>query len=408
MSNKVYANGREIACKAGAGKSIAAFPDVCLSPPTPPAGPVPIPYPLTAMASDTDEGTKHVKISGDPVMMKDQSNFKKCAGDEAATKSLGMSVVTHNITGKVYFCAWSMDVKIEGQNAVRHLDMMTHNHMSQPGATPPWPFTDRMAMAAATGKCDAVVEEAKKACTDEKGNWKESANCPDGTSCSSSFKAMTDAKDAIETAKGKAAIAAAKKTYEDAKEAWKGEYKKLSESIRNDECHSKLRCLLAPYEPSKCCPGQTGDHLVDAACFYKEGHRDEDGFQAKGCEGYQGKDAPVMCVEGPNNTLATHGMMHTMKGNKAKKTRDSKGNITYAQGRTQGAEAQKEVFPESGCPQECIEAQLDSYHKDDKDGPKLKDDSKIRGAASGRTSDEAVANVRSEVSSRTSFNAAAD
>ena len=30
MSNEVYANGNEVSCKAGAGKSIAAFPDVLL------------------------------------------------------------------------------------------------------------------------------------------------------------------------------------------------------------------------------------------------------------------------------------------------------------------------------------------------------------------------------------------
>lgn len=40
MGCEVYANGDEIACKAGDGKVIAAFPDVCLTPPAPPAGPI--------------------------------------------------------------------------------------------------------------------------------------------------------------------------------------------------------------------------------------------------------------------------------------------------------------------------------------------------------------------------------
>ena len=31
MADEVYANGRDVACKAGDGKSICAFPDVCLS-----------------------------------------------------------------------------------------------------------------------------------------------------------------------------------------------------------------------------------------------------------------------------------------------------------------------------------------------------------------------------------------
>jgi len=49
-----------------------------------------------------------------------------------------MGVVTHNIQGKCYFVAWSMDVQIEGENVVRHMDMTTHNHMgAKPGNTPP-------------------------------------------------------------------------------------------------------------------------------------------------------------------------------------------------------------------------------------------------------------------------------
>src|SRR3954466_959642 len=103
MSNEVYANGMEVSCKAADGKSICAFPDVCLSPPSPPAGPVPIPYPNTGMAGDTSDGSKTVMIDGKEIMLKDVSSFKKSTGDEAATKSLGMSVVTHQITGKCYF-----------------------------------------------------------------------------------------------------------------------------------------------------------------------------------------------------------------------------------------------------------------------------------------------------------------
>ena len=127
MANQVYANGNEIACKAAAGKSAAAMPDTCLSPPSPPAGPVPIPYPNTSYASDTTKGTTTVMISGQEVMMKDQSTFKKSTGDEAATKSLGMGVVTHCIQGEASFVAWSMDVLFEGANVDRHLDQMMHN-----------------------------------------------------------------------------------------------------------------------------------------------------------------------------------------------------------------------------------------------------------------------------------------
>src|SRR5215467_4807613 len=130
MANEVFANGREISCKAGDGKVTAASPDVCLSPPSPPAGPIPIPYPLTSFSSDMTDGSKSVYISGKEVMLKDKSYFKKCTGDEPATQGLGKGVVTHTLTGKVYFVSWSMDVLIEGENVVRHLDMTTSNHAS--------------------------------------------------------------------------------------------------------------------------------------------------------------------------------------------------------------------------------------------------------------------------------------
>ena len=174
MSNEVYANGREVSCKAANGKSICAFPDVCLTPPSPPAGPIPIPYPNTGMASDTDGGSKTVQISGQEVMLKDSSDFKKSTGDEAATKSQGMNVITHQIQGKCYFTSWSMDVKIEGENAVRHLDMMTHNHASTPGATPPWAYTDAAAIAA-DDPCKKEKKKLRKKCSPEK-DWKK--NCP--------------------------------------------------------------------------------------------------------------------------------------------------------------------------------------------------------------------------------------
>ena len=45
--------------------------------------------------------------------------------------SFGMGVVTHCKQGKTYHAAWSMDVKIEGKNVIRHLDMTTHNHQAK-------------------------------------------------------------------------------------------------------------------------------------------------------------------------------------------------------------------------------------------------------------------------------------
>jgi hypothetical protein len=128
----VYANGNEISGKATPNKSIAAMPDVCMSPPSPPAGPVPIPYPNTAMSSDTDGGSKKVKIKGKPAGLKNASTYKQSNGNQPATNSFGAGVVTHKLTGASKHAAWSFNVKIEGQNAIRFGDLTTHNH-ANPG-----------------------------------------------------------------------------------------------------------------------------------------------------------------------------------------------------------------------------------------------------------------------------------
>jgi hypothetical protein len=157
MGATVFANGMSIACKAASGKSAAAMPDVCLSPPSPPAGPLPIPYPNTAMAGDTDKGSKTVQIAGQEVMLKDKSVFKKSTGNEAATKSFGMGVVTHQIQGEASFIAWSMDVKFEGENVPRHLDLMGHNEACNPTDTPPWPYIDDMTLPASDPVCQDLA-----------------------------------------------------------------------------------------------------------------------------------------------------------------------------------------------------------------------------------------------------------
>ncbi len=161
MANEVYANGREIACKAGSGKTIAAFPDVCFTPPENPATPpgVPVPYPNNGLDSDTTEGTKNVKISGKEVMLKHISFFKTLTGDEAGCAAK-KGVITSTNKGEIYFEAWSMDVKFEGENVDRHLDLTTSNHACDPGDAPPWVFIANQAFSPG-GVCDGVDEELR-------------------------------------------------------------------------------------------------------------------------------------------------------------------------------------------------------------------------------------------------------
>jgi hypothetical protein len=316
MSNEVYANGREISCKAAAGKSICAFPDVCLTPPPPPAGPIPIPYPNTGMASDTDGGSKTVQISGQEVMLKDSSDFKKSTGDEAATKAQGMSVITHQIQGKCYFTAWSMDVKIESENAVRHLDMMTHNHASMPGSTPPWPYTDAAAMSAADQKkCEADKNKEKKACSG-----------PDG------------------------------------------EYKSADDCCKDDKCQEARNCMLVPYGGAgspNCCPGKTGHHLMPNSLL--QSTRGNSGTNVPGLtDTYNVNDGPCVCVKGGGHT-ETHGELHERSKEKLRGVLESGKPLTYDVAKTKVSEAHSETFP-GQCNQECIEAQIDASLKSHKSG----------------------------------------
>lgn len=68
------------------GKVTGAFPDKCNTP-SAPAGPVPVPYPNTAISSDTKEGSKKVKMDGNPTILK-ESNFSKSTGDEKGTANI--------------------------------------------------------------------------------------------------------------------------------------------------------------------------------------------------------------------------------------------------------------------------------------------------------------------------------
>jgi hypothetical protein len=198
LSKNVFANGREISGKKDDNKSVASMPDVCLSPPSPPAGPVPIPYPNTAQASDTSDGSKTVKIGGGEVGLKDASNYKKSTGDEAATKSLGMGVVSHNIQGMLKHAAWSMDVKIEGQNAIRHMDMVTQNHMNPSNACPGIDLGSPDTALIGDPECVELEKQARKAVEEDTPNGKLPNNDAVVTAIAvpgGSFKAVQPGKD---------------------------------------------------------------------------------------------------------------------------------------------------------------------------------------------------------------------
>ena len=370
MANQVYANMMEVSCKAADGKSICAFPDPCLTPPPPPG--VPIPYPNTGLASDCTEGSSTVQISGQEVMLKNKSYFKKSSGDEAGSAPL-KGVVTHTISGKVYFNSWSMDVSMEGENVVRHLDLTTHNHNPPPGNTPTWPYIDAMAFSS-TGPCKDLGEALETKCPP----------APTARDRAKWVKAMCESTDS--------------------------------------SCRDAMECVLTTYAPrtvhkdgtktqGNCCPGKTPHHLVEVHCFApindRTGVMQE--FRNAAGKGYSLNKAPCLCVEGPREDKE-HGECHAVQQQleaaynqspSAPRTAMSVGgqsNWTYGQARDAGLEAQSITKP--GCDRACTKAQLDAYHnKAPPNGPGCNDSTPVRsdlgahGRPTGSLTTEAQAHV---------------
>ena len=386
MSNDVFANGREISCKSGSGKSICAFPDVCFTPPenaaTPPG--VPVPYPNTGMASDTTSGSKTVKITKKEVMLKNKSYFKKSTGDEAGSAAK-KGVVTSVNRGKVYFNAWSMDVKIEGENVVRHLDLTTHNHASVPGNSPTWPYLDDIVVSAGH-PCHEDMRKETEACS------QFDPHTPGGGSpCPPDSTPKPD------------------------------DVTQYAVHIEANECLRARRCALSPYEPKRCCKGQTPHHLVEASSFFDQGRggkiksgprKGEQSVMIKGVENYDAKKAPCVCTEGSNQYQGTHGLLHAFQ-NMARSEHDgilklsaarADDNLTeiptkvttYKEARDAGVQAVRKAFPSSGCNPKCLESQLNEYHRQ----CGVKDRTPIQSATEGYIDDEAAGEYQAYISQK--------
>lgn len=367
MSNQVYANNMEVSCKQAAGKAVCAFPDVCFTPPQTPATPpgVPIPYPNTGMASDCTDGSTTVKVSGQEVMLKNKSYFKKSMGDEAGSAPK-KGVMTSKNTGKVFFTKWSMDVKFEGENVVRHLDLTTHNHGSTPN-TGPWLYADEQ-MIGPEGKCSKEAERERDACKD----------------CTPNKSKADGGVDPCEAAGAMANPA----THEDA----------LAMSVRTGQnaCLRARRCVLQPYTPNAeqkgkgqaCCPGQTPHHLFEASSVLENRTLPSGETRAnlplltlQGVSNYgSGGQAPCVCAEGTNQNHGTHSLMHGYQSwanrnatnqsftfvNQATGATSTvtRPGTTYGKARNQAIASMQEVYLESKCSEECLKAQLDKYHND--------------------------------------------
>jgi Domain of unknown function (DUF4150) len=125
----VFAESMGFFHKGSGGKGVAPG-DACLSPPPPPAGPLPVPYVNMLQASDLAKGSKSVKIQGEPTALEDASEISTSSGNEAGTQ--GGGVVTHKTKGKGSFKSWCFSVKVEGKGVACHGNMMIQNTASDP------------------------------------------------------------------------------------------------------------------------------------------------------------------------------------------------------------------------------------------------------------------------------------
>ena len=334
MSNQVYANNMEVSCKQAAGKSICAFPDVCMTPPMTPATPpgVPIPYPNTGMASDTTDGSSGVKISGQEVMLKNKSYFKKSMGDEAGCAPK-KGVVTSKNMGKVYFTMWSMDVKVEGENVVRMMDMTTHNHASMGPNTPPWMYLDEATPPPLDHPCHDEIKNAQGDC---------------------------------------------KKTKLVKKRGRKGKVRDCSDT----KCEKSMACIMVPKKSDKrlCChPNNTGHHLIQDnwlkgnSNFPKYRSRRKGGGPAptpteRKAGMVTDEDAPTVCGNKSRTPGTIHRDMHNIQG--AHVELHMKGQPMAGQPWDYGAakasvkDCYKDVpsLAAAGCSWKCINSQLDAFY----------------------------------------------
>lgn len=326
MSATVFANGMSIACKVANGKTTAAMPDVCLSPPPSPAGPIPIPYPNTSSASDTDKGSKTVSIGGEPVMLKHQSIFKTSTGNEAATKSLGMGVVTHKIQGEAQFVAWSMDVKFEGENVPRHMDLMGHNEACDPSQTPPWIYIDSGARPPDDHPCREEIREAQKDCK-------------------------------------------------------KSEPKKVGKRMHRDcskapDCAKSMQCILVPKGSDKelcCSPDNTGHHLIEV--HWVLGNSNFPKAQPESAGDHGNPSDPTVCADAFPNQVGDHQSLHDvsglyeesyMSGNSRNIPNAADGGWNYEAGKKAALNAHDSTFG-GKCKESCISSQLDAHYGDQGD-----------------------------------------
>jgi hypothetical protein len=248
-----------------------------------------------------------------------------------------------------------MDVKVEGENVVRHFDLTTHNHGSNANEALPFPYIDAMDGLQVFDKCQAEAKKVKEQCIDNKDPPQEPCPAALGMPIKATARKIkaSQLKAGKSDPKGIPGLAMASTIV-------------ASNKNKKSACTRALRCLLRPYGGKKdgiskgCCPGQTPHHIPPYSVTEK----------VSGMKVSKGM-ALCICLEGANHSVGSHGKHHHginyLMREKAK---------IPGSGIVGGPENYTGKFSEhikvaaavceaqNGCSKECIEQQLNEQYKD--------------------------------------------
>lgn len=129
--------------------------------------------------------------------------------------------------------------------------------------------------------------------------------------------------------------------------------------LSSHDCYYRRKCVLHSKTNSKkkCCPGQSGHHIVPDSAMTNSGF----------CYNYG--DALTVCVAGSGNNVGNHGRIHNRL---CKKLMGGGAKISFSDMLSKGVASAREVLTESKCDWQCLKKEIDKNHKDMSRDPKNK------------------------------------
>jgi len=291
-------------------------------------------------------------------MLKNKSYFKKSMGDEAGSAPK-KGLLTSKIQGKAYFIAWSMDVQVEGENAVRNLDMTTHNHACSfaNGSVPTVHAAKMMLAAELDKKCEKDAQKVEDNCKKNEKD-EEPDHCPGILSMP-----VTDQRVAADPKRTGTRIPEVARHQSLISEDRGGRSMNAGAvaeaEAEGSPCVKAMRCFLRPFNAkpedgkSGCCTGQTPHHIPPKNCLHNAN-----------VKGYDDNKALCVCLEGSNQHAGSHGKNHAAIDHIVDEHLGKKKGQNVNLGEYNRACAVA-VAVQCNCDPDCIEKQLDNHFKND-------------------------------------------